>query len=144
MRLVFILCFHFDLMCLFFFHFPSRFTVCRILGLLLHDTTINAAPEICECLSLLQHCGQDACRIITGGSRGQLYQYKANGMVCDMFTQDAIVWLIGGMGIGYSESFFPVGTPLGQHISFCLVAPALIYSFKYYHTHSLMVMICPL
>ena len=41
--------------------------------------------------------------------------------------------LIGGMGISHGESFFLVGTPLGQHISFCLVAPALIYSFKYHY-----------
>jgi glucosamine 6-phosphate synthetase-like amidotransferase/phosphosugar isomerase protein len=127
---------------LFFFHFPSRFTVCGILGLLLHDTTVNAAPEICEGLSLLQHRGQDACGIITGGPRGRLYQCKANRMVVhDVFTQDAIMRLIGGMGIGHGESFFLVGTPLGQRISFCLVAPALIYSFKYHHTRSLMVMI---
>jgi len=88
---------------LFFFHLSSRFTVCGILGLLLHDTVVNAAPEICEGLSLLQHRGQDACGIITGGPRGRLYQCKANGMVRDVFTQDAIMRLIGGMGIGHGE-----------------------------------------
>ncbi len=96
-----------------FFHFTSRFTVCGILGLFLHDTTVNAAPEICEGLSLLQHRGQDACGIITCGPRGRLDQCKANGMVRDVFTQDAIMRLIGGMGIGHGESFFPVGYMLG-------------------------------
>jgi amidophosphoribosyltransferase len=104
----------------FFFHFSSRFTVCGILGLLLHDTTVNAAPEICEGLSLLQHRGQDACGIITCGPRGRLYQCKANGMVRDVFTQDAILRLIGGMGIGHGEpQASHLCTSLGQRISFC-------------------------
>jgi len=77
--------------------------VCGILGLLLHDPALNAAPEISEGLSLLQHRGQDACGIITGGPRGRLYQCKANGMVRDVFTQEAIARLIGGMGIGHGE-----------------------------------------
>ena len=81
--------------------------MCGILGLFLHDTTVNAAPEICEGLSLLQHRGQDACGIITCGPRGRLYQCKANGMVRDVFTQDAIMRLIGGMGIGHGKPFFP-------------------------------------
>ena len=78
-------------------------TVCGILGLLLHDPALNAAPEICEGLSLLQHRGQDACGIVTGGPRGRLYQCKANGMVRDVFTQEAIARLAGGMGIGHGE-----------------------------------------
>jgi amidophosphoribosyltransferase len=77
--------------------------VCGILGLLLHDPALNAAPEICEGLSLLQHRGQDACGIITSGPRGRLHQCKANGMVRDVFTQEAIARLIGGMGIGHGE-----------------------------------------
>ncbi|KAH9170394.1 phosphoribosyltransferase-like protein [Lactarius sanguifluus] len=75
--------------------------MCGILGLFLHDSSINAAPEICEGLSLLQHRGQDACGIVTCGPRGRLYQCKANGMVRDVFTQEAIARLIGGMGIGH-------------------------------------------
>lgn len=77
--------------------------MCGILGLLLHDPTINAAPEICEGLSLLQHRGQDACGIVTGGPRGRLYQCKANGMVRDVFTQEALARLVGGMGIGHGK-----------------------------------------
>ncbi|KAI9430013.1 phosphoribosyltransferase-like protein [Lactarius psammicola] len=75
--------------------------MCGILGLFLHDSSVNAAPEICEALSLLQHRGQDACGIVTCGPRGRLYQCKANGMVRDVFTQEAIARLIGGMGIGH-------------------------------------------
>ena len=85
--------------------------MCGIIGLLLHDTTVDAAPEICEGLSLLQHRGQDACGIITCGPRGRLYQCKANGMVRDVFTQDAIMQLIGGMGIGHGE-------PQASHLSY--------------------------
>jgi hypothetical protein len=66
-------------------------------------------------------------------------------MVRDVFTQDALMRLMGGMGIGHGEPqtslwFFRSGTSLGQRISFCLVAPALVYSFKYRHTRSLMLM----
>ncbi|KAH9038304.1 amidophosphoribosyltransferase [Lactarius hengduanensis] len=75
--------------------------MCGILGLFLHDPSVNAAPEICEGLSLLQHRGQDACGIVTCGPRGRLYQCKANGMVRDVFTQEAVARLIGGMGIGH-------------------------------------------
>lgn len=75
--------------------------MCGILGLFLHDPSVNAAPEICEGLSLLQHRGQDACGIVTCGPRGRLYQCKANGMVRDVFTQEAIARLFGGMGIGH-------------------------------------------
>ncbi|EGN95531.1 hypothetical protein SERLA73DRAFT_60179, partial [Serpula lacrymans var. lacrymans S7.3] len=75
--------------------------VCGILGLLLHDSNVDAAPEICEGLSLLQHRGQDACGIVTCGPKGRFYQCKANGMVRDVFDSNAIARLIGGMGIGH-------------------------------------------
>ncbi|KAJ8480714.1 hypothetical protein ONZ45_g15561 [Pleurotus djamor] len=75
--------------------------VCGILGLLLHDPSIDAAPEICEGLSLLQHRGQDACGIITCGPKGRFYQCKANGMVRDIFNGAALSKLVGGMGVGH-------------------------------------------
>ncbi|KAJ3891571.1 phosphoribosyltransferase-like protein [Lentinula edodes] len=75
--------------------------LCGILGLLLHDSTINCAPEICEGLSLLQHRGQDACGIVTCGPKGRFYQCKANGMVRDIFDESSIRKLIGGMGVGH-------------------------------------------
>ncbi|KAJ3744913.1 phosphoribosyltransferase-like protein [Lentinula detonsa] len=75
--------------------------MCGILGLLLHDSTINCAPEICEGLSLLQHRGQDACGIVTCGPKGRFFQCKANGMVRDIFDESSIRKLIGGMGVGH-------------------------------------------
>ena len=94
-----------------FFHEYARFPTCRpslifppvcgILGLLLHDPSNNAAPEISEGLSLLQHRGQDACGIITCGPKGRFFQCKANGMVRDVFDPHAISRLVGGMGVGH-------------------------------------------
>lgn len=72
-----------------------------ILGLLLHDPSIDAAAEICEGLSLLQHRGQDACGIVTCGPKGRFYQCKANGMVRDVFDSNALSSLAGSMGIGH-------------------------------------------
>jgi amidophosphoribosyltransferase len=80
---------------------PKQLEVCGILGLLLHDSSIDAAPEICEGLSLLQHRGQDACGIVTCGPKGRFYQCKANGMVRDIFDANSISRLIGGMGVGH-------------------------------------------
>ncbi|KAF8809070.1 Amidophosphoribosyltransferase [Phlegmacium glaucopus] len=79
----------------------STQVMCGILGLLLHDSNINAASEICEGLSLLQHRGQDACGVITCGPKGRFYQCKANGMVRDIFDANSISRLIGGMGVGH-------------------------------------------
>ncbi|PCH37745.1 Amidophosphoribosyltransferase [Wolfiporia cocos MD-104 SS10] len=75
--------------------------MCGILGLLYHDPNGDAAAEICEGLSLLQHRGQDACGIVTCGPKGRFYQCKANGMVRDVFDTNALSTLIGGMGIGH-------------------------------------------
>jgi amidophosphoribosyltransferase len=78
--------------------------VCGVLGLLLHDSFTNAAPEICEGLSLLQHRGQDAAGIVTCALKGRFYQCKANGMVRDIFDTNSISRLIGGMGVGHGMS----------------------------------------
>ncbi|KAF8319409.1 Amidophosphoribosyltransferase [Clavulina sp. PMI_390] len=75
--------------------------MCGILGLLLHNPAGEAAAEICEGLSLLQHRGQDACGIVTCGSKGRFYQCKANGMVRDVFDSKSLSTLQGGMGIGH-------------------------------------------
>ncbi|KAF8512283.1 amidophosphoribosyltransferase [Gautieria morchelliformis] len=75
--------------------------MCGILGILLSDPSIDAATEICEGLALLQHRGQDACGIVTCGTKGRLYQCKANGMVRDVFDVGAIGRLIGSMGVGH-------------------------------------------
>ncbi|KAI0748642.1 Amidophosphoribosyltransferase [Daedaleopsis nitida] len=75
--------------------------MCGILGLLLHDPTLDAASEICEGLALLQHRGQDACGIVTCGPKGRFYQCKANGMVRDVFDAAGVSRLVGGMGVGH-------------------------------------------
>ncbi|KAF9789875.1 phosphoribosyltransferase-like protein [Thelephora terrestris] len=75
--------------------------MCGILGLLLHDPSIDAATEISEGLALLQHRGQDACGIITCGPKGRFFQCKANGMVRDVFDEKSLPRLIGGMGVGH-------------------------------------------
>jgi len=81
--------------------YAELLAVCGILGLLLHDITTDAASELAEGLSLLQHRGQDACGIITCGPKGRFYQRKANGMVRDVFDTNSISKLIGGMGVGH-------------------------------------------
>ena len=78
--------------------------MCGIFGLLLHDPLQNAAQEICEGLSLLQHRGQDAAGVITCGPKGRFYQCKANGMVRDIFDANSISRLAGGMGVGHGTS----------------------------------------
>ena len=78
-------------------------TVCGILGLLLHDPSTDAAQEISEGLALLQHRGQDACGIITCGTKGRFFQCKANGMVRDVFDENSLSRLIGGMGVGHGQ-----------------------------------------
>lgn len=75
--------------------------MCGILGLLLHDTSLDAATEICEGLALLQHRGQDACGIVTCGAKGRFYQCKSNGMVRDVFDQQSLSRLYGSMGVGH-------------------------------------------
>ncbi|KZT26563.1 Amidophosphoribosyltransferase [Neolentinus lepideus HHB14362 ss-1] len=75
--------------------------MCGILGLLLHDPSIDCAPEICEGLALLQHRGQDACGIVTCGPKGRFFQCKGNGMVRDVFDSNSISPLIGSMGVGH-------------------------------------------
>lgn len=60
--------------------------------------------EISEGLSLLQHRGQDACGIVTCGSKGRFYQCKANGMVRDVFDKKALTRLVGSMGIGHGQT----------------------------------------
>lgn len=79
--------------------------MCGILGLLLHDPLQNAASEICEGLSLLQHRGQDAAGVVTCALKGRFYQSKANGMVRDIFDANSISRLVGGMGVGHGKFF---------------------------------------
>lgn len=78
-----------------------------IIAILLGETG-PAAPELYEGLGLLQHRGQDACGIVTCGPKGRFYQMKGNGMVRDVLDPSALSQLVGSMGIGHGEHFFPV------------------------------------
>eukprot|EP00833_Pecoramyces_ruminatium_P016539 jgi/Orpsp1_1/1190571/evm.model.d7180000079836.1 len=75
--------------------------MCGISGILLANTNQNCSVEIYESLNVLQHRGQDAAGIVTCGTKGRLYQCKANGMVKDVFNKRALMNLIGPMGIGH-------------------------------------------
>lgn len=92
----------------------KRVPVCGILGLLLHDASVDCASEVGEGLSLLQHRGQDACGIVTCGAKGRFFQCKANGMVRDVFDSAALSRLLGGMGVGHGKhvSGVQIGAPL--------------------------------
>ena len=82
--------------------------MCGVLGLLLHDASLDSASEIGEGLSLLQHRGQDACGIITCGPKGRFYQCKANGMVRDVFDSNSLARLTGSMGVGHGTFYLSV------------------------------------
>jgi glutamine phosphoribosylpyrophosphate amidotransferase len=113
--------------------------VCGILGLLLHSPTQDAAVEICEGLSLLQHRGQDACGIVTCGSKGRFYQCKANGMVRDVFDKKTVSKLIGSMGIGHGTSIFSK-RPLSKNVAAKLIVSCIqfaILQLDHQHTQKL-------
>ncbi|BGP13806.1 hypothetical protein JCM10213_006362 [Rhodosporidiobolus nylandii] len=76
--------------------------MCGILAILLASQN-NVAPELAEGLQLLQHRGQDACGIVTGGPKGRFYQCKGNGMVRDLLDAKTMSQLIGAMGVGHAR-----------------------------------------
>jgi amidophosphoribosyltransferase len=105
----------------------ARFLVCGILGLILRNPSGEAAAEICEGLSLLQHRGQDACGIVTCGTKGRFYQCKANGMVRDVFDSKSISTLQGGMGIGHGEyAIGGFGKITNRALTFLRCSPSLV------------------
>ena len=75
--------------------------MCGVIGLILADSEGQAAPDICEGLNLLQHRGQDACGVVTCGTKGRFYQCKANGMVRDVLDAHSVASLVGSMGVGH-------------------------------------------
>jgi glutamine phosphoribosylpyrophosphate amidotransferase len=77
------------------------FTAGGVIGLILADAEGQAAPDICEGLNLLQHRGQDACGVVTCGTKGRFYQCKANGMVRDVLDAHSVASLVGSMGVGH-------------------------------------------
>jgi len=75
--------------------------MCGVIGLILADVEGQAAPDICEGLNLLQHRGQDACGVVTCGTKGRFYQCKSNGMVRDVLDAQSVASLVGSMGVGH-------------------------------------------
>ncbi|GAA6042764.1 hypothetical protein JCM8097_007465 [Rhodosporidiobolus ruineniae] len=76
--------------------------MCGILAIVLASQA-NCAAELAEGLQLLQHRGQDACGIVTGGPKGRFYQCKGNGMVRDLLDAKGLSQLVGAMGVGHAR-----------------------------------------
>jgi len=71
--------------------------MCGLVGMVAKS---NVAPDIYDALTVLQHRGQDAAGIVTGGG-GRFSQRKGEGLVRDVFRQDHMARLSGPMGIGH-------------------------------------------
>lgn len=71
--------------------------MCGLVGLVANR---NAAPDIYDALTVLQHRGQDAAGIMTC-SGGRFSQRKSEGLVRDVFRQQHMQRLEGEMGIGH-------------------------------------------
>ena len=71
--------------------------MCGIAGIV---AQADVCRDLYDALTVLQHRGQDAAGIVTC-DRGRLMLRKGNGLVRDVFTQDAVHSLTGSMGIGH-------------------------------------------
>lgn len=71
--------------------------MCGIVGVVSH---LPVNQLIYDCLTVLQHRGQDAAGIVTqDGNR--FYQQKAQGQVREVFNTKSMVNLVGTMGLGH-------------------------------------------
>lgn len=100
--------------------------MCGIIGVFKNEGDANV--EIYEGLLMLQHRGQDSAGMVTT-DWNKFYEYKANGLVKDVFTkQDTLDKLKGTAGIGHvryptagsssaqeAQPFF-VNSPLGIYL----------------------------
>ncbi|EFN59299.1 hypothetical protein CHLNCDRAFT_137657 [Chlorella variabilis] len=103
---------------------PPR--MCGIIGVFKHEGEANV--EIYEGLLMLQHRGQDSAGMVSTDWR-KFYEYKANGLVKDVFSQQSrLDTLKGSVGIGHvryptagsasaqeAQPFF-VNSPLGIYM----------------------------
>lgn len=71
--------------------------MCGIVGIVGHSP-VN--QSIYDALTVLQHRGQDAAGILTW-SNGRVHIHKDNGLVADVFDQEAMEHLPGNVGIGH-------------------------------------------
>lgn len=76
--------------------------MCGILGLLLANEEENINQLLFDGLTVLQHRGQDASGMTTfQSSINRLHLHKGNGLVKDVFTQEAMMSLLGNVGLGH-------------------------------------------
>ncbi len=73
--------------------------MCGVIGIVSHN---NVASTIYECLTVLQHRGQDAAGIATCDYR-KIALVKDNGLVRDVFNSENVKKLHGNMGIGHTR-----------------------------------------
>ena len=76
---------------------------CGIIGIFKWDGPVNA--EIYEGLMMLQHRGQDSAGMVTaddnGRGRWDFNDFRANGLVRDVFNASTMKNLTGSVGIGH-------------------------------------------
>ncbi len=73
--------------------------MCGVIGVVSQS---EVASTIYECLTVLQHRGQDAAGIATCNNR-EIALVKDNGLVRDIFNSDNVKNLKGNMGIGHTR-----------------------------------------
>jgi amidophosphoribosyltransferase len=71
--------------------------MCGIVGIV---GTTEVAAALYDGLTVLQHRGQDAAGIVTADG-GKLRLHKGNGLVRDVFDEDAMLMLAGRVGIAH-------------------------------------------
>ena len=75
--------------------------MCAILGLVTDKD--NASLTMYNALTVLQHRGQDAAGMATIQNGNDLNIYKNNGLVRDVFSEDAMISLKGNIGVGHTR-----------------------------------------
>jgi amidophosphoribosyltransferase len=74
--------------------------MCGIVGLV-SEKQSQAAIQIYEALTIIQHRGQDAAGIATVDGRHRLHLRKDNGLVRDVFREENMAGLEGHLGLGH-------------------------------------------
>lgn len=88
--------------------------------LLFHGAHLLQGPvniEIYEGLLMLQHRGQDSAGMVTL-NQGKFIEYKANGLVKDVFNNDKTMNKLQGAGSSCQPSTLIFIEPLHRHTSF--------------------------
>jgi len=73
---------------------------CGVIAVILADENKHVNQMIFDALTVLQHRGQDAAGMVTCEKK-RLHLRKDNGLVQNVFSQDAMLQLRGPMGIGH-------------------------------------------